>query len=180
VLGGWQLSGIGSFHSNVPFTPVLGFDNADIQSVVSFSDRPNLIGDPFTGTCSNGAPVKTPTCWFNPTAYGLPAPAAFGNAGRNSLPGPDYKDFDLSLIKNTAITERVDLQFRVECFNLLNHPNFAVPANTTGPNGSGGNGDAVILGRDNSGGPIYAPNAGQIFSTVSSSRQIQFGLKFTF
>ena len=180
VLGGWQLAGIGAFHSNVPFTPVLGFDNANIQSVVSFTDRPNLTGNPFAGTCPNGSPVGTVTCWFNPTAYTLSPANTFGDAGRNSLPGPNYKDFDLSLLKNTAITERTNLEFRVECFNLFNHPNFAVPANTTGPNGSGGNGDAVILGRDGTGNPIYAPNAGQIFSTVSSSRQIQFGLKFTF
>ena len=61
VLGGWQLSGIGSFHSNVPFTPVLGFDNANIQSVVSFSDRPNLIGDPFLGSVSwGGVTVQVP------------------------------------------------------------------------------------------------------------------------
>jgi hypothetical protein len=181
LLGGWQLSGIGSFHSNVPFTPVLGFDNSGQGSILNFIDRPNLVGNPFSGTCPNGSPVGTVNCWFNPQAYALPAPGTFGNTGRNSLPGPDYKDFDLSLMKNTAVTEKTNLEFRVECFNLLNHPNFAVPANTTGPNGGGGNGDAVILGRGvNSGAPIFAPNAGTIFGTVSSSRQIQFGLKFIF
>jgi hypothetical protein len=168
LIGGWRVSAIGTFHSNVPFTPVLGFDNAGTGSIVN-SDRPNLVGNPFSGTCANGAPVKTVNCWYNAAAYATPPAGQFGNAGRNSLPGPDYKEFDLSLSKITAIGERASAEFRAEFFNLPNHPNFAVPANTTGPNGSGGNGDAVPF-----------PNAGQIFSTVSSSRQIQFGLKFTF
>lgn len=168
VLGGWQLSGIGSFHSNVPFTPVLGFDNAGTGSIV-LSDRPNLIGNPFSGTCSDGAPVKTVTCWYNPAAYATPPAGSFGDAGRNSLPGPDFRTFDLALLKNTNFGENRSVEFRLEFFNLTNHPNFAVPTNTTGPNGSGGNGDAVGLS-----------GAGQIFSTVSSSRQIQVGLKIKF
>lgn len=168
VLEGWQLSGIGTFHSNVPFTPVLGFDNAGTGSLVN-GDRPNLIGDPFSGTCPNGAPVRTVTCWYNPAAFSLPAPGSFGNAGRNILPGPNFKNLDLSLLKNTRFGEGKTVEFRLEVFNLANHPNFAVPTNTLGPNGAGGNGDAV-----------FQANAGQIFSTVNSSRQIQFGLKFIF
>jgi hypothetical protein len=179
LLSGWQLSPILSFHSNVPFTPVLGFDNAGTASIVS-SDRPNLVGDPFSGTCPNGAPVRTVTCWFNPAAYSLPPSGSFGNAGRNSLPGPSYKEVDLSIAKITPIGEGKSLEFRAEFFNLANHPNFAVPTNTTGPNGNGGNGDAVILGRDPSGNPLFAQNGGQVFSTVGSSRQIQFGLRFQF
>jgi hypothetical protein len=178
LLGGWQLAGIGAFHTNVPFTPVLGFNNAGVESVVS-ADRPNLIGNPFTGNCSNGAPVKTVVCWFNPAAYGLPPLGSFGNAGRNSLPGPDYKDVDLALLKDTRVGERGSVEFRAEVFNLVNHPNFSVPVNTTGPQGSG-NGDAVILGRDAQGNPLFAQNGGHIFSTVTSSREIQFGLKVTF
>jgi Carboxypeptidase regulatory-like domain/TonB-dependent Receptor Plug Domain/TonB dependent receptor len=179
LVSGWQLTPIISIHSNVPFTPVLGFDNAGTASIV-LSDRPNLVGNPFSGTCPNGASVRTPTCWFNPQAYGLPPSGQFGNASRNSIPGPPYKEVDLSLAKITPIGEGKSLEFRAEFFNLANHPNFAVPTNTTGPNGNGGNGDAVILARENTGAPIYASNGGQIFSTVGSSRQIQFGLKFQF
>jgi hypothetical protein len=179
LVSGWQLTNITSIHSNVPFTPVLGFDNAGTASIV-LSDRPNLVGNPFSGTCANGASVRTPTCWFNPQAYGLPPSGQFGNAGRNSLPGPPYKEVDLSLGKITSIGEGKSIEFRAEFFNLANHANFAVPTNTTGPNGNGGNGDAVILARDTAGAPLFAQNGGQIFSTVGSSRQIQFGLKFVF
>jgi hypothetical protein len=70
MIRGWRISGIGSFHSNVPFTPVLGFDNADVQSIVN-SQRPDLIGNPYMGSCPNGSPMGTVTCWFNPSAFAL-------------------------------------------------------------------------------------------------------------
>ena len=105
----------------------------------------------------------------------MPAAGTFGDAGRNSLSGPDYADFDFAIIKNTKITERTALEFRAEFFNIFNHRNFAVPTNTVGPNGAGGNGDAIFVGPT-----TLAGNAGQIFSTVSSSRQIQFGLRLSF
>ena len=117
----------------------------------------------------------TITCWFNPNAFAVPAPGTFGDAGRNILSGPDFAEFDFAVIKNTKITERTALEFRAEFFNIFNHPNFAVPTNTIGPNGAGGNGDAIFLG------PTAPPETqGQIFSTVSSSRQIQFGLRLSF
>ena len=174
AIGGWEVSGIGSFHSNVPFTPVLGFDNAGAESIVN-SQRPDIIGNPFSGTCPNGARVGTVTCWFNPTAFAVSAPGTFGDAGRNSLRGPGYAEFDFAVIKNTNLTERTMLEFRAEIFNLANHSNYAVPTNTVGPNGAGGNGDAIFVGPT-----TLAGNAGQIFSTVSSSRQIQFGLRLSF
>ncbi|MFZ0634393.1 MAG: carboxypeptidase regulatory-like domain-containing protein [Candidatus Acidiferrales bacterium] len=174
LIGGWELSGIGNFHSNVPFTPVLGFDNADTQSIVN-SQRPDIIGNPNVGTCPNGSPVHTVACWFNPSAFAVSAPGTFGDAGRNILSGPDFAELDLAIIKNTKLTEKTALEFRAEFFNIANHPNFAVPTNTVGPNGSGGNGDAIFLGPT-----ALAGNAGQIFSTVGSSRQIQFGLRLSF
>ena len=51
----------------------------------------------------------------------------FGNLGRNSLQGPIFKEFNFSVYKNTAFTERVNLQIRAEFFNILNHPNFSNP-----------------------------------------------------
>jgi hypothetical protein len=187
VMEQWSVTGIGSFHSNVPFTPVLGFDNAGTRSAVN-SDRPNLVGNPYQGTCPNGAPVGTVTCWFNPSAYAPPAFGSFGNAGRNSLAGPDFADLDFAILKNIPFGEDRMVQFRAEIFNIANRPNFAVPTNTEGPNGTGGNGDETFLGvcppsRPLCGFPgqgIPAPNAGQIFSTVNPSRQIQFGLKIFF
>jgi len=59
-VGGWEISGVASVHSNVPFTPVLSFDNAALQSL-TITERPNLAGNPYTGTCPNGAKVGTAT-----------------------------------------------------------------------------------------------------------------------
>src|SRR6266566_3436568 len=173
--GGWQLSGIASVHSNVPFTPVLSFGNADLQSVV-IAERPNLIGNPYSGVCPNGTRVGTPACWFNPSAFALPPPGQFGNAGRNILRGPGFAQLDVALQKGFQLTEGTKITFGAEAYNLLNHPNFAVPSNTQNPIALGGNGDAVF--RDVAG--HFANNVGRIFTTVSTGRQIQFDARFTF
>jgi hypothetical protein len=174
-LRGWQLSGIANVHSNVPFTPVLSFDNADLQSVV-IAERPNLIGNPYSGVCPNGGRVGTPACWFNPRAFGLPLPGQFGTAGRNMLRGPGFAEFDMALQKSFQLREGMKIMLRAEAFNLLNHPNFGVPSNTQNPIALGGNGDAVF--KDLAGD--FANNAGRIFSTVDTARQIQLGARLVF
>ena len=175
LLGGWQISSVASVHSNVPFTPVLAFDNADVQSLV-VSERPNLIGNPYAGDCPNGSRVGTPSCWFNPSAFALPPPGQFGDAGRNSLRGPGFVQFDLALQKPFQVTEGKKIMFGVEAYNLFNHPNFAVPSNTQSPFTLGGNGDAIF--QDPAGN--LASNVGRIFTTVDSGRQIQLDARFTF
>jgi hypothetical protein len=137
AFGGWQLSGIAGVHSNVPLTPVLSFDNADQQSLI-ISERPNLIGDPYSGVCPNGTRVGTPACWFNPSAFALPPPGQFGTAGRNSLKGPKFAQFDMALRKTFHLPKETEIAFGAEAFNVLNHPNFAVPSNTQSPLTLGG------------------------------------------
>jgi len=173
--GGWQISAVASVHSNVPFTPVLAFDNADLQSLLT-SERPNLIGNPYTGVCPNGAKVGTPSCWFNPSAFALPPPGQFGNTGRNILRGPAFAQFDLALQKSFQLTEGAQLNIGAEAYNLLNHPNFAVPSNTQSPLTLGGNGDAVF---EDAAGNL-AKNVGRIFTTVGTARQIQLAVRVIF
>lgn len=175
VLRGWQISGIASAHSNVPFTPVLSFDNAGTQSLVPAS-RPDLVGNPYTGVCSNGARVGTPACWFNPNAFVLPLPGHFGNAARNVLRGPAFTQFDLALQKGFRLRKGTEITLRAEAFNLLNHPNFAVPSNTQSPQTQGGNGDAVF--KDGVGN--FADNVARLFSTVDTAREIQIAARFVF
>src|SRR5215467_11889939 len=141
--GGWQISAVGSAQSNLPFTPVLGFDNADLQSLLT-SERPDLVGRPYEGVCSNGSRVGTPACWFNPGAFALPPPGQFGSAGRNILRGPAFAQCDLALQKGFQLTEGTKITIGAEAYNLFNHPNFAVPSNTQSPLTLGGNGDAVF------------------------------------
>ena len=69
--------------------------------------------------------------WYNPGAFVTPAPYTFGNVARNTMRGPDDRDFDFALLKNFRITETKRVQFRSEFFNLLNHTNFGVPSINT-------------------------------------------------
>jgi hypothetical protein len=173
--GGWQISAVASVHSNVPFTPVLAFDNADLQSLLT-SERPDLVGNPYTGVCPNGSRVGTPSCWFNPATFALPPPGQFGTAGRNILRGPGFAQCDVAVQKSFQLTEGTEITFGAATYNLFNHPNFAVPSNTQNPLTLGGNGDAVFADTRGS----FADNVGRIFSTVGTARQIELHARFRF
>jgi hypothetical protein len=155
LLGNWQLSGIETILSGLPFTPQLSYNpsnDGDTRNPVRPSVNPN-----FTGQVVQGGP----TAYFNPAAFIQPLPGTYGNAGRNILQGPGLTTTDLSLAKKFSLTERLNLQFRTEAFNLFNHTNF----NTPNP----------VVYAAATGGP--SPTAGVITSTSTTSRQIQFGLK---
>jgi hypothetical protein len=175
LLGGWQVSAVANVHSGVPFTPLLDFDNADIQSLI-IPERPDLVGNPYAGSCPNGARVGTPSCWFNPSAFAVPPAGEFGNAGRNILRAPGFAEFDPALHKEFAIAERRKITIGAEAYNLFNHPNFGVPSNTQSAFLLGGAGDAIF--KDAAGN--FAANAGQILTTAGTARQIQLVGRFTF
>ena len=154
ILSGWETHGIVTLQTGRPFTVALlsEIDNSGTgRSILGFgaNDRPNLVGNP---ELSNGSTLQ----WFNTAAFAFPAPGTFGNAGRNILDGPGFQNVNASLVKNTALTERVNLQFRAEAFNLFNHPNFNLPDNFFG-----------------------SPTFGRITS-ARDPRHIQFGLKLLF
>ena len=116
--------------------------------------------------------------YFNPAAFKRPIKGQLGTAPRtfDHARGPTQQFFDLALQKSFQVREGTKIVLRAEAFNLLNHPNFAVPSNTQSPLTLGGNGDAVF--RDAAG--HFANNVGTIFSTVDSARQIQLGVRFLF
>ena len=125
-LGGWQFNGIVTLRSGVPFTPALGGTNWSRSGNTSGEDRPNLK----PGIDPNGLVLGGPDHYFDTSAFVLPAPGTFGNAGRNSVTGPNYAMTSVSLVKNTgvgALGSAGGLQIRLEVFNLLNRPNFATP-----------------------------------------------------
>ena len=154
LLNGWETHGIVTLQTGRPFTAALlpEIDNSGTgRSILGFgfNDRPNLVGNP---ELSNPTTLQ----WFNTAAFAFSAPGTFGNAGRNILDGPGFQNVNASLLKNTRITERVNLQFRAEAFNLFNHPNFNLPDNFLG-----------------------SPTFGRITS-ARDPRHIQFGLKLLF
>src|SRR6266849_2932328 len=155
LIGNWQLSGIDTLQSGLPFTPQLSYNpsnDGDTRIPVRPSLNPN-----FTGQAIQGGPSQ----YFNPNAFIQPLPGTYGNAGRNILQGPRLAQTDVSVAKRFAFSERLNLQFRAEFFNLLNHTNF----NTPNP----------VVYSSASGGP--SPTAGVITATSTTSRQIQLGLK---
>jgi hypothetical protein len=124
ALGAWQMNGILVLQTGPPLTINTGFDN-------SFSgignDRVDVIGNPgLPGGLARGARIQQ---WFNTAAFTANAPGTFGTLGRNTLVGPGYADLDLSLFKAFPMpfSERHRVEFRAECFNLLNRVNLSSP-----------------------------------------------------
>ena len=121
VLGGWQLSAIGSYTSGAPLTAVLSGDTLGNGQ----TNRPNIIGTIAAANPTAGA-------WFNTSAFGAPTQTTFGNEGYNVLEGPSRTILDAALIKNFIVLEGKALQFRWEAFNSLNHVNLSNPGLTYG------------------------------------------------
>jgi hypothetical protein len=88
-------------------------------------ERPNLVGNPDSGP-------ETQAEWFNTAAFALPAKGTYGTAGRNVVTGPALIDLDTSLQKEVNLYERLRLQFRLDAYNSLNHPNFNLPGRIFG------------------------------------------------
>ncbi len=120
---GWQLNTIATFQSGTPFNITTG---TDASGTGVRSDRPNLVGDPYSGVVQ---PTTTPLSlqWFNPAAFATPAPGTFGNLARNALYGPGFKSVDVSVFKTTKLSGGTSLQLRAEFFNLFNTINWANP-----------------------------------------------------
>jgi outer membrane receptor protein involved in Fe transport len=166
LVSGWEVAPIVSLQSGNPFNIVLATSN--VTGAVN-TVRPNVSGpiqvqNPF----SNGN-----FAWIaNPSVLSVPPAGALGNLGRNAVVGPDFKNLDLALIKNTKVTERITAQFRADAFNLFNHPNWGQPG-PVAPNGA----------------TVFTPGATS-FSVINStrfptgdsgsSRQLQLALKLVF
>jgi hypothetical protein len=183
LVEGWELSNILSANSGHPFTAFVGFDSAGLGETVNDVDRPSIapgrsVGSIVYGhrqTCAPGAASNV--CWFDPSAFTLPPIGTLGDEPRNALIGPRLFSEDFAVIKNTKFGEKLNVQFRAEAFNILNHSNFAPP----GLFGAGGGiGSGVFTGLDQNGNPIRDPNSGAITATATTSRQLQFAVKFTF
>ncbi|MEJ7605046.1 MAG: hypothetical protein WKF37_01985 [Bryobacteraceae bacterium] len=135
LLNGWQTDGVWSIQSGRPFTVALlsDFDNSNTgRSALGFgaNDRPDVLRDPKLNQ-------PTELRWFDTTAFTVPARGNFGNSGRNILEGPSLRTVNVSLLKNTSLTERLAVQFRVEAFNLLNTVNYDQPDNFVGSSSFG-------------------------------------------
>jgi Carboxypeptidase regulatory-like domain/TonB-dependent Receptor Plug Domain len=164
---GWQLSGILRTYGGTPINIQTGYTFPTRSRLGGIAgDRPNYSGAP---GCNPDRVLGDPNQWFDPACY-VPQPlGTLGNVPRHSIRGPGFFNFDFAMLKNTKVSEKLDIQFRTEIFNATNHPNFQIPESFT-----------LYTGTATNPSPLPNPNVGRFLNTVNSSRQIQFGLKFIF
>jgi hypothetical protein len=177
ALTGWEVNSIAVWQSGKPFTILNGggsagyvndvttnavtgkaqsYGNRAIPINSNGNDRPNQVMD------ARGP--KKLSEWFNPNAF-VPQPlGTVGNAVRNDVFGPRFRHVDLSLFKNFPVTERVNLQFRAEAFDISNTPDYYIPNNNAGNQELGNATYDTVTASD----PNYTP------------RELQFALKVQF
>lgn len=191
---GWRLSGVLSLQSGSPMTLVNGVSSTAFTGVSTnrpdvvgpitvvnqiinsgpnvgliqwLAPAPNSVCDPRLGACAPGTSFAIPVS-LSSTGVSI---FHFGNLRRNSIPGPDFKNLDLSLAKTTKITERLGLELRAEAFDLTNHPNFGfgTPTRTVAPGTLTNPGSFGVINS------TRFPNGDS-----GSARQLQFAAKMIF
>ncbi len=187
LISGWSIATISNLLTGFPFSPQLGYNptgSGDSRNPVRPDVNPN-----FTGKLYNRATTAQKVAqYFNPNAFSEPVSTLntstsaitggyVGNSRRDSLTGPGFADWDLSLLKTTQINQRIRLQFRSEFFNVLNHTNLQLPNEVVYAAAP----TYVTVG----GVKTYTPaapsaTAGTITATANTSRQIQLALKVIF
>ena len=174
AFAGWHVNTITVWQSGKPFSIINSGNGVDVTSgpdgqKEAFgnratpqnnggNDRPDLVGNPHLAH-------KTNSKFFNTAAFAPQPLGTVGTVERNSLFGPHFRHIDLSLFKDFPLTERVNLQFRAEAFDITNTPNFYI--NNNGGNGStqlGNSAFGTVAQTD----PNYVP------------RELQFALKLQF
>jgi hypothetical protein len=152
IAGGWQVNGITTIRDGQPFTPATSVNSANTNG----RNAPNW--NPATTTAGFSPSVND---WFDTAAFSQPVQYTYGNEGRNVLRGPGAINFDASLMKIFRVSQLGEsgrIQMRFEGFNILNHANFAIPANVT----------------------IGTAGVGSITTTTTANRILQAGVKVTF
>ena len=152
LAAGWRASGIIIAQSGAPFTVNLGTSN-DVANIGLVNgnniERPDVTGDP-------NAEPKNAEHWFNRAAFSLPAAFTFGNNPRNSIIGPRFVNLDTSVQKQWALRESMNLQFRADAYDALNHANFTLP------------------------GRIFGASNFAVISSALDPREMQLALKLIF
>jgi hypothetical protein len=160
VISNWQISGVTTIQSGLPFTPTISTDNANTGVA---AQRPNVSGQ--------ATYLKRPSCWFyisanaacralDPTAtanFSVPAQFTYGNGGVFTMKAADLVQFDFAVLKPVSLGRERSLELRAEFFNLFNHPTFAAPS-TNIDSGSGA----------------------QVTSTLNAAREVELSAKVIF
>jgi hypothetical protein len=156
-IGNWQISGVTTIQSGLPFTATISTDTANTGVG---SQRPNISGKPTM--------VKRPSCWFfisknpactaldpsAPNTFTVPAQYTYGNGGVYTLRADDLIQFDVAALKSFRFGETKSLELRGEFFNLFNRPTFGAPSTN-----------------------IDSSSGAQVTSTLNTSREVELSVK---
>jgi Carboxypeptidase regulatory-like domain/TonB dependent receptor len=148
ILGGWQLNGVFRWVSGAPFTPTADATSCNCPGNGNYATVVAPVR--YLGGTGRGE------LWVDRTSFQAPAANSFGTAGRNSLRGPGFKNYDLSLFRNLRLSERIRLELRGEAYNLTNSPRWGNPVSN-----------------------INDANFGQIIS-AGGERELQVAVRLTF
>ena len=150
LANGWQITGIVLLQSGMPFAIT---QTTNFNSFAGFGvQRPNVVASP-----NLPSDQRSLAKWFNTAAFQAAPQFELGDASRNPVRGPNYRNADIALIKHTQLREQIDLEFRAEIFNLTNTPAFGQPN-----------------------GVVGSSAFGTITATATDPRVIQFGLKVNY
>jgi hypothetical protein len=210
VLGDWEIGGVINARTGLPIDLTLARNDIAyrVNTTGAIVNNPivdaggtvlttPIINNPYGGAFRNNrrpdvvagvnpylSSATDRRVFLNPAAFAIPAPGTFGNLGRWALHGPSLAQFDLTLHKRFGLTEKVNLEFRGEIYNILNHTNFANPVSRLN-NALGTGANQLQPGQ-----PFTAAAAGGTFglstSTVTkdvglgASRQVQLSLRLNF
>jgi hypothetical protein len=149
VIGEWSIGAVAALQSGPPFTVTTQTNTTNAFSAGALRadarHNPELKPD-----------ERAVNRWFDTSAFGQPPASTFGNSGRGILRGPGRINFDFSMLKNLALTEKKLFQLRLEMFNAFNHTNFGLPGHVFG-------------------GPAFG-----VVSSAAPGRTLQLGLRFAF
>ncbi|HVB40362.1 MAG TPA: hypothetical protein VNE83_05650, partial [Terriglobales bacterium] len=157
ALGNWNASGIVTWHTGSPFTVTAGSDTS-LTNVGA--DRPNVVGDPFTagGGAKCATSTGTTNSYFNSCAFVPAGVGAYGNEAVNQYFGPSNWNVNMALWRTFPVMEGKQMEFRIEAFNVFNHPGLGNPGSNL-----------------NSGSSLT-----RITSAANDPRIMQVAMKFTF
>jgi hypothetical protein len=160
VLRNWMLSGVASIRTGLPLLITVTRPTTAMADGNNTNQQPNLL----PGASLIPAGGQTITDWLNKAALAVPANDTWGNLGTDVARGPGLLQIDTAIARTVNITERTNVMFRMEVFNVFNHPEFGNPN---------------VNFSSNLFGQITSISNTQPIGT-GTSRNVQFAARFTF
>ena len=170
LLGGWQLNGILTGMTGLPFSVTASSTSLNLPGSTQFADQVNPQVNTIGGTGPNAV-------WFDTSAFAPVTQVRFGNSGKNTLRGPGLVNLDLGLFRGFRVTERVQMQIRAEAYNATNTPHWGLPASNISAVTYNSDGSVRNLGGF---GSITGTDGNYLGRSGMDERTFRFGLHLSF